>query len=251
MHEPFVTFILLTIFLFLLLIFISLFFFCADSSQASHQSGCFTGDSTVQLASGEQRALNKLEIGDRVLSMDNDGHLKYSEVFMFLDRDETERREFIRIETENGQAITATPSHLIYTWRTNDDNVLANTETADFRFAELVRIGDYVLVNVNGTLEPRRVTQITPELHRGVYAPLTYDGTIVVNSIAASCYALVEKHSLAHSSFIPMRSLHRIEEMLGITNDIATELPRGIHWYASMLNKFKDIFLPSNWFYHS
>lgn len=183
--------------------------------------------------------------------MDNDGHLKYSEVFMFLDRDETERREFIRIETENGHAITATPSHLIYTWSINADNVLANTETGTFRFAELVRPGHYVLVNVNGTLEPRRVTQITAELHRGVYAPLTYDGTIVVNSIAASCYALVETHSLAHSSFMPMRSLHRIEEWVGITNDIATELPRGIHWYANMLNKFKDIFLPSNWFYHS
>lgn len=204
------------------------------------------------MASGETRPLNELRIGDRVLSMDNDGQLKFSEVFMFLDRNENERREFIRIETDNGQAITATPSHLIYTWQTNNDNAMqTNTPTADFRFAELVRVGDFVLVHVNETLEPRRVTRITVELHRGVYAPLTYDGTIVVNSIAASCYALVEKHSLAHSSFMPMRSLHRIEEMLGMTNDIDAELPRGIHWYASVLNKFKDIFLPSEWFYHS
>lgn len=183
--------------------------------------------------------------------MDSDGQLKFSEVFMFLDRDVHLRREFIRIETENGYSITATPSHLIYTWTTtNGDNAIDNTNSADFRFADHIRAGDFVLVNVNNTLEPRRVQQITRELHEGVFAPLTYDGTIVVNSIAASCYALVHKHSLAHASFMPMRSLHRIEEMLGMTNDIETQLPRGIHWYASTLSKFKDLFLPSKWFYH-
>ncbi|XP_031641273.1 protein hedgehog [Contarinia nasturtii] len=224
----------------------------SDSSQQAHQTGCFTGDSTVQLAKGETRLLSELRIGDHVLSMDSDGQLKYSEVYMFLDRDEQQRREFIRFETDDGYAITATPSHLIYTWQTNVNPVAANNiNTADFRFAELIQVGDFVLANINGTLEPRRIKKITQELHRGVYAPLTYDGTIVVNSIAASCYALVEKHSLAHVSFMPMRSLHRIEEMLGFTNDIDTELPRGIHWYASALNTLKDIVLPSKWFYHS
>lgn len=183
--------------------------------------------------------------------MDNDGQLKYSEVFMFLDRDAKQKREFIRIETDDGSAITATPSHLIYTWQNDNDNRVTDNRVADFRFAELIQVGHFVLANVNGTLEPRRVKKITHELHRGVYAPLTYDGTIVVNSIAASCYALVEKHSLAHIGFMPMRSLHRIEEMLGITNDINANLPRGIHWYASALNKLKDTILPSKWFYHS
>lgn len=183
--------------------------------------------------------------------MDSNGQLKFSEVYMFLDRDENQKREFIRIETEDGHTLTATPSHLIYTWQTNE-HATVTTDTANFRFAELVRIGDFVLVNVNSTLEPRRVKSIKQELHRGVYAPLTYDGTIVVNSIAASCYALVEKHSMAHWSFMPMRSVRRIEEMLGITNDIDAPIPpRGIHWYASTLNKFKDTFLPSKWFYHS
>lgn len=204
------------------------------------------------MATGETRQLSDVRIGDRVLSMDADGQLKYSEVFMFLDRDVQLRREFLRIETENGATITATPSHLIYTWQTFDKNAAAHKiDTVDFRFANSIRIGDFVLVNVNNTLEPRRVTNITPELHRGVYAPLTYDGTIVVNSIAASCYALIGRHSVAHTAFMPMRSLYRIEEVLGMTNDIDTELPRGIHWYARSLNKFKDTFLPSNWFYHS
>lgn len=223
-----------------------------DSSQAAHQTGCFTGDSTAQLETGEMRVLSELRVGDKVLSMDNDGQLKYSEVFMFLDRDEQQKREFVRIETDDGSSITATPSHLIYTWENRNDNPTTVQSLADFQFAERIQIGDFVLTNVNGTLEPRRVTKITAELHRGVYAPLTYDGTIVVNSIAASCYALVEKHSLAHIGFMPMRTLHRIEELFGsAANDINGDRPHGIHWYARALNKLKDTILPSKWFYHS
>lgn len=226
-------------------------YFFLDSSQAAHQTGCFTGDSTVQIATGETRLLSQLRVGDQVLTMDSDDQLRFSEVYMFLDRDDQIRREFVRIETENEQTIIVTPSHLIYTWQSNDANTLTTADTADFRFADLIRIGDFVLVNVNSTLEPRRVTKLTREIHRGVYAPLTYDGTIIVNSIAASCYALIEKHSLAHTAFMPMRSLHRIEEMFGMTNDIGAELPRGVHWYANILTNFKDRFLPSKWFYHS
>ncbi|XP_055313047.1 protein hedgehog [Sitodiplosis mosellana] len=223
----------------------------SDSSQAAHQTGCFTGDSTAKLVTGETRLLSELRIGDQVLSMDADGQLKYSEVYMFLDRDAKQKREFIRIETEDGSAITATPSHLIYTWQSSDNSVTTVSSVADFQFAERIQIDDFVLTNVNGTLEPRRVKKITVELHRGVYAPLTYDGTIVVNSIAASCYALVEKHSIAHISFVPMRTLHRIEELLGVANGINANLPRGIHWYARALTTLKDTVLPSKWFYHS
>lgn len=225
----------------------------ADSSQAGHQAGCFTGDSTVQTATGATRLLSQLQIGDQVLTMDNDGQLRFSEVYMFLDRDAEMRREFLRIETENEHTIKVTPSHLIYTWQRNDARapIEAGTDTAAFRFADLIRVGDFVLVNVNNTLEPRRVTKITSEMHRGVYAPLTYDGTIVVNSIAASCYALINKHSLAHTAFMPMRSLHRIEHMFGMSNDIDGQLPRGIHWYAHILTIFKDHILPAKWFYHA
>lgn len=184
--------------------------------------------------------------------MDDNGNLKYSKVYMFLDRDETQRREFVRIEIDGGASITATASHLIYTWHKGDDDHRTDrTASINFKFANDVEVGDYAMVNVNGTLEPRRVKQITYELHHGVYAPLTYDGTIVVNSITASCYALVEKHSLAHLSFMPMRALDSIEDMLGLSNGIEMDAPRGIHWYASALNTFKNIFLPTTWFYRT
>lgn len=192
--------------------------------------------------------------------MDANGQLKYSKVYMFLDRDETQRREFVRIESDGGASITATASHLIYTWHKHDGRQLAAAAAAaasdplaslNFKFASAVAVGDFVMMNVNGTLEPRRVHRITYELHDGVYAPLTYDGTIVVNSITASCYALVEKHSLAHLSFMPMRALDTVESWMGLSNAIEADAPRGIHWYASALNTFKNVFLPTTWFYQT
>lgn len=231
--------------------FLSFAVLISDSSQASHQTGCFTGSSTVQTSTGETRLLSELRIGEKVLSMDSNGNTMFSEVYMFLDRNEKQKREFVRIETEGGASITATPSHLIYTWHKTADHTNGN-DALNFKFAELVSVGDYLLVNINGTLQPQRVQKITYELHRGVFAPLTYDGTIIVNSVTASCYALVEKHSLAHASLLPMRTLYSIEEWMGISNDInPKQMPSGIHWYASALNKFKDIFLPSKWFYQT
>lgn len=222
-----------------------------DSSHEYHQTGCFTADSTVQTSTGETRLLSDLRVGEEVLTMNSNGNLAYSKVFMFLDRDEMQRREFVRIETDGGASITATASHLIYTWHKNDDHRIEPLESLHFKFANAVAVGDFMMVNANGTLEPRRVQKITYELHRGVFAPLTYDGTIVVNSITASCYALVEKHSLAHMSFMPMRALDSLENMLGLNNGIESNAPRGIHWYASALNTFRSTFLPTTWFYQT
>lgn len=206
--------------------------------------GCFTGTSTVQTSAGETKSMRDLMIGERVLSMNGNGDLVYSEVFMFLDRNERESREFVKIDTDGGASISATPSHLIYVWQSLGQTI------SDYRFAAHIRTGDYVLVNVNGTLQPQRVIGLQDELHRGIYAPLTYDGTIVVNSISASCYAVIDTQSFAHFGLAPMRMLHSMEQWLG-GNSIESEMPRGIHWYARALTKFKNVFLPAKWFYQT
>lgn len=177
--------------------------------------------------------------------MDSHGNTVFSEVYMFLDRNVDQTRNFIKIITDGGASITATPSHLIYVWHASSFSL-----TANYKFAANVKIDDFVLVNVNGTLEPRKVHRIENEIHRGVFAPLTYDGTIIVNSISASCYALVDTHSLAHMSLMPMRVYYSIKRMFN-GGAIDKTLPRGIHWYANALNKFTNLFLPSNWFYRA
>ncbi|KFB45377.1 AGAP001412-PA-like protein [Anopheles sinensis] len=219
----------------------------SDSSQANHASGCFTGDSTVLTESGAHRKLSELRIGERVQAVDATGQTVFSEVLMFMDRDTHQRREFVTIEAEGGALLHVTPAHLVMVWRRE------RSETR-FVFADRVREGDHVLVQAaDGALEPRRVHRIAATLAEGVYAPLTREGTIVVDRVAASCYALIDSQSVAHWSFLPYRvaqKLGALFERSSATDSLSLPRHEGIHWYAKSLYAIKDYLIPANWLYH-
>ncbi|XP_055587049.1 protein hedgehog [Uranotaenia lowii] len=218
----------------------------SDSSQSNHASGCFTGDSTVQTESGDRRRLSELKVGEKVLSVDSSGNTVFSEVIMFMDRETRQSREFVHIETDGGAQLTVTPAHLVMVWQMH----LSETR---YLFADRIQEGDYVLVNINNNLEPRKVLRISAKLSQGVYAPLTQEGTVVVDSIAASCYALIDSQTVAHLSFVPYRLVQKLFNLFKFSNDNnSLSLPRheGIHWYAKSLFAIKDYILPSNWLYH-
>lgn len=187
--------------------------------------------------------MNQLKIGEKILSMDANGNTIFSEVLLFLDRNESQTREFVKIETDGGAAMTVTPAHLVLVWK-------SEKQQTKFTFAERVEEGDYVLVNINNNLEPRKVISIKSELHKGVFAPLTTEGTIIVDSITASCYALVDTHSLAHWGFMPIRVLNTIRHWFG--DPQPTESRQiGVYWYAKVLTTIKRYLLPSDWLYQT
>lgn len=165
---------------------------------------------------------------------------------MFLDRDDTLSNEFVVIEIENGTtALTVTPAHLLQVRK-------PQYAEAKYTFAAQLEENDYVFVYVNSSLVPRRVTKITVQLNTGVYAPLTRTGTIIVNSILASCYALVDSQSIAHWSFMPMRAISSVNEWFSSSNRLPSiSRQSGIHWYAKALYSIKDYILPSDWIYQT
>lgn len=177
--------------------------------------------------------------------MNKHGDAVYSEVLMFLDRNEHETREFVKITTDGGATISVTPAHLLMVWK-------ATLKQTKFIFAEQVEEDDFVLVNINSSLEPRRVINISSELSKGVYAPLTREGTIIVNSITASCYALVDSQSIAHWSFMPVRAYNLVKHYLVDESSPKTSsIQNGVHWYAKTLYTIKDYLLPSDWIYQT
>lgn len=202
---------------------------------AAKSGGCFPGASQVWLKDGRRKAVKDLKPGDIVLAADEAGKLVYSEFLMFTDRDPATRRVFYVIETKAPvRRITLTAAHLIFLL----DNSTHEAMTATF--ASSVRPGQKVLVadGDEGRLTPVVVERIYMEEHQGSYAPVTFHGTIVVDHMLASCYAVIQDHRLAHWAFTPVRLAYSLSSFFvpRSSQPSNTTTPAdGIHWYPRLL----------------
>lgn len=231
--------------------------------------------------------MSELHEDDRVLVADQSGNLVYSDVIMFLDNDRQSIRVFYEVLAENGVKVTITPSHLIYVRK--DDRMTttfaANLEVGDFIYVvetsnSNVRTLNNVTDNVpaknnedgakarqsastgeetsSKRLVARRVVSVTVARSRGVFAPLTREGTVVVDGTLASCYAVIDSHAVAHWAFIPVRAYKTIskflgsklydDDVIGESNTVVTS-STGVHWYPRTLYAVSHYLLPSSWLY--
>ncbi|XP_031829455.2 hedgehog signaling protein [Nomia melanderi] len=172
----------------------------SESSSAGKSGGCFPGKSLVRTEDGLAKRLDQVRLGDRIAALDSRGDIVYSEVIAFLDRSLTERRQFVRLTTESGRMLTLTPAHLV------------PVEGRSSVFAGRVQPGDKILVRdpadeneVEHRLRWDKVMDSRLVLEEGVYAPLTMEGTLLVDDVVASCYAVVDNQDLAHLAFLPYR----------------------------------------------
>ncbi|XP_043286487.1 sonic hedgehog protein A [Venturia canescens] len=258
----------------------------SESSSVGKSGGCFPSKSIVRTEGGLEKPIEDLRIGEMVASLDSRGDVVYSEVIAFLDRSSTEKRQFVQLTTETGRRLTLTPAHLV------------PVEGGDEIFAAKVKMGDRILVrDVDRSYEDTRTNEIPLErlywdrvietklvLKSGVYAPLTKEGTLIVDDVVASCYALVDSQRLAHFVFLPLRLYKSIESMFfGIarhltrskyvtrtfedarTRVMANEIElddkgrykpdepstgeQGVHWYASFLYTMAFYVLPEKMLY--
>lgn len=263
---------------------------------------------------GGTKTLSELSVGDRIQSMDAEGRLVFSPILLFLDRDLTEERDFVQLESADGARVTLTASHLIYTLASQDlledvdvelmnslastengsaeeekllDQMMANTTIQRFgsrlkaTFASKVQIGDWIVsTGPDGRPSPQRVVGVSAVTQRGVLAPLTEQGTLVVDQVVVSCYAVIDDQSIAHWAFAPVRLVNNVHKSLihfwrsiswwnhdrnhsssNYNNDrshsshpvrnveatsTTTTHPMGIHWYAKMLYRIARFVLPSH-----
>ncbi|KAL1132703.1 hypothetical protein AAG570_010655 [Ranatra chinensis] len=205
-----------------------------SDSPLTRSGGCFTGNSTVLVEGGVRRRLSELQVGDRVLSLDKaTGRMVYSEVILFLDRDESRWRQFLSVETSSGETVRVTPSHLVL--RKTLSGVLESV------FAGKLAPGDVLMVGSGKNLIETSVERVSVVADQGVFAPLTQTGTIIVDGVLASCYAVVESQSLAHYAFAPVRIYTNAK------HSFHTQV--GVHWYAKFLYDLSDYVLPSGMIY--
>lgn len=227
----------------------------SESYGSARTGGCFHGDGLVQTPVGAKRLADVL-LGDRVLALGADGRTAvFSEVIAFLDRQPEAERVFYSVVTECGRHLTLTPGHLVFYVGPDQKEPLLPT------FAARIRPGGFVLAQGSGNdtrgvwrrfsvnartssdLRPVRVRDVRAVWLSGVYAPLTREGTVIVDGVAASCYAGVQNQALAHWAFAPLRLWRSL---------VAPSKPTpcgfdGVHWYADALYRLFYRLLPSSY----
>ncbi|XP_075903741.1 sonic hedgehog protein [Nelusetta ayraudi] len=224
----------------------------AENSVAAKSGGCFPGSSTVTLEDGARRAVKDLRAGDRVLAADDEGKPVYTDFIMFLDRDPSAKMLFYVIETESGQEITLTAAHLLFVGGGGSNSTQGGGGGGGRGgmspvFASQVRRGQTVFVHdaAAARLQPVAVRRIYTREHEGSYAPLTAHGTVVVDRVLASCYAVIEDHELAHWALAPARLAHWVSSAVFGSNQQRqeekveqveqVEQAEGVHWYSRLL----------------
>ena len=171
--------------------------------------GCFPPQAKV-LTPDKNVTMEDLKIGTPVLVLNEKGKLTYSPVIAFLDHSDDAELKYTTIETEDGTEITLTRSHLIYKANHGNSSQLQKSTDIQPLFASKVKVNDYIYTRSGQckAVQPSKVVKITNTKKTGAYAPLTLEGTIIVDSALASCYAVIDDHRLAHTTLAPLRLLY-------------------------------------------
>lgn len=178
-------------------------------------------------------------------------------MILFLDRDPSATRRFLRISTASGKSVLLTPAHLVL-------RLTASLQTEQVFAAEITQ-GDHVMVRESAGVFVRDVVVHTEPvwLGEGVYAPLTRTGTVLVDDVLVSCYALIHSQTIAHYSFAPFRLYFNMQESFArfwtlLTSPVRAwsvdahktfTPPVGIHPYARFLYALSDYVMPNTLFF--
>lgn len=190
------------------------------------QEGCFPGEAKVVTTEGIKKIEN-LSPKDKVMCLKPDGNISFSKILTFLHCERGQSFRYLNIQTEEGSKILISPCHLIFASSKADET------SGAFVFASELKLGDFVLSVSSRTKQLEKVRSVTSIVRDSVFAPLTANGTIVVDDIYVSCYAHIDSHTMAHGAFLPLRIL----TAFGRANIYHPK--NGIHKYASFLKNVK------------
>lgn len=146
----------------------------AVNQAAPNQGLCFPEDATVRVKDESvvtNKMMKDLRIGDLV-QVDTDG--KFEPIYSFGHRNANKKATFVDI---NKGSLRLSGDHLI--WKENSASYVAANELI---------VGDVLRLAANKKMVVESIRQVVV---KGVYAPFTPSGTLIVNDVATSCYANV------------------------------------------------------------
>mmetsp|Transcript_27315 Transcript_27315/g.41336 ORF Transcript_27315/g.41336 Transcript_27315/m.41336 type:complete len:428 (+) Transcript_27315:194-1477(+) len=193
---------------------------------------CFSGSSMVEVENKGYVKMMNLNLGDRI-KVNGDGH--FEPIYSFGHKDSVSETQFLQITTsDTKKALEVTAGHLVA------------IEGGHHVPASQIKRGDNLITGSNNN-EMASVTNIKTVTRKGIYAPFTASGTIVVNDIIASNYISFQDseylqigsiqtplsyHWVSHA----FTSIHRlVTRMVGIVPETYTE--EGISQFADLPKK--------------
>lgn len=161
----------------------------------------FPANGTVQKANGKQVQMGELCVDDEVMVVDQNNAVRYSPVVAFAHQNRTATANYLKITargSQNNIDCSLSAHHFI--------RVMKCEGAWAYVRAKKVEVGDRVLVDEawgagdhgNKQFATAVVESIEEHTAIGAFCPLTPTGTIVVDGMAASCYAVGPSHEVAH-----------------------------------------------------
>jgi hypothetical protein len=175
--------------------------------------------------------MKDIVIGDAVRVVTPTGQVEWSQVCGWLHNEPKSVGEYLRLTTSRRQ-LNVSAEHLVSTVKGGQ---------VTFVKAEEIEVGTPILecdVSAGTASIPvwgNAVQKIEKFRSEGIYAPLTVAGTIVVDGVAASCYASTRSHTAAHAAMKPMRTMWRHNpEKMAHEPRVGKHIP-GAHRYVDVL----------------
>ncbi|XP_067026825.1 uncharacterized protein [Acropora muricata] len=163
--------------------------------------GCYPASATFVDVAGRRRQMESLLVGEEVKVITNKG-VTSKPVITFIHRQPDLFQEFLQITTLRYKKILKiTEDHLIFVEKNGKEAAIP---------ARDVKIGDmvYVRVGAKEMLEKDAVQGVSIVFEKGVYAPVTLSGTILVNDVNTSCYFDVLSHVWFHRAMGAARAVY-------------------------------------------
>ncbi|EME31146.1 Desert hedgehog protein [Galdieria sulphuraria] len=161
---------------------------------------CFSADSKVSLDDFQEIDMRFLRVGHKIFTYDTQLHkTRKTEVIGWLDKRDDIAVSFLHITHEMGH-LKVSPYHLLMRVGSNNQ--------VDHVYAKDIKIGDQFFFYNTSHSKSSQVTYIQQVREVGAFAPLTLDGTYLVNGVLVSCYAHFASHKMAHVAFAPYRRYH-------------------------------------------
>ncbi|XP_044164536.1 uncharacterized protein LOC114969765 [Acropora millepora] len=165
--------------------------------------GCYPASATFVDVAGRRRQMESLLLGEEVQVITNKG-VTSKPVITFIHRQPDLFQKFMQIKTLRYKKILKiTEDHLIFVEKNGKEAAIP---------ARDVKIGNMVYVKVGGQemLQKDAVQGVTIVFERGVYAPVTLSGTILVNDVYTSCYFDVLSHVWFHRAMGAARAVYHL-----------------------------------------